>query len=174
MYPAYLYQQDESNPRTSNADNNANWQGQAGAVSVMMNRNRSNDTTSSTRTRYSNENYSSISSPATTVLSFGDGSPFRHDNDNFSAPQYASYVGSSPPIQPSDSNQTNSPRMTPTALGWLSDTSLLQYYKFVVNKGKEPYFDLLPDYTATSQAPSRVYLDPPPRYAVLYLTRAPC
>jgi len=61
-------------------------------------------------------------------------------------------------------------RPTPTSLGWKIDTSLLKLYKFLVAKGKEPYFELLPEWTATYETPSRVYLDKPEYYSNLAIT----
>jgi len=52
-------------------------------------------------------------------------------------------------------------RPTPTSLGWEKDTHLLKLYKFVAAKGKDPYFELLPQWTATYETPATVYLDKP-------------
>jgi hypothetical protein len=56
---------------------------------------------------------------------------------------------------------------TPASPGWSSNSELLNLYKFVVPKGKEPYFELLPFNTATSATPAKVYLDSP-RYFPLH------
>jgi hypothetical protein len=52
-------------------------------------------------------------------------------------------------------------RETPSTLGWTKDALLVDLYNFVVIKGKEPYLELLPEYTVTSETPERVYLDTP-------------
>ncbi|TAQ89399.1 hypothetical protein B7494_g2259 [Chlorociboria aeruginascens] len=69
------------------------------------------------------------------------------------------YVESLPP---STSMQDNTSRATPNSLGWSPNTELWKLYKFVVAKGKEPYLDLLPEWTITNETPERVYLDPSP------------
>lgn len=53
------------------------------------------------------------------------------------------------------------PRPTPSTLGWKDSKILENLYKFVVTKGKEPYFELLPTCITTSDFPARIYLDAP-------------
>lgn len=52
-------------------------------------------------------------------------------------------------------------QMTLQSLGWTANTQLLKLYKFTVQKGKEPYFDLRSQWPATPETPQRVYLDHP-------------
>ena len=55
--------------------------------------------------------------------------------------------------------QTESVRHTPSSLGWSQGTELVKLYKFIVPKGKLPYFELLEKWTPTYNTPTRVYLD---------------
>lgn len=57
-------------------------------------------------------------------------------------------------------NDNQEGRWTPSSLGWVDYTSLGRY-KFIVVKGEEPYFELIPGWDPTPETPSRVYLDPP-------------
>jgi hypothetical protein len=57
--------------------------------------------------------------------------------------------------------QPESVRHTPSSLGWPPGTKLVNVYKFVVPKGKPPYFDLLEKFAPTYETPARVYLDEP-------------
>ena len=104
------------------------------------------------------------------AMSYSAGSPVPLcEGDNLSNTQYYNrqYLESNPPLQDSDSDRGNLYRPTPTSLKWL-DTDLLSLYKFVVPKGKEPYFELLPSYFVSSETPEIVYLDHP-RYAYLLI-----
>lgn len=72
----------------------------------------------------------------------------------------------SPITQPSSFTETTiDSRPTPTSLAWGKDTPLLQIYNFVVEKGKEPHFQLMDGYDVTPQTPMRVFLDYP-RYGL--------
>jgi hypothetical protein len=55
-----------------------------------------------------------------------------------------------------------SARHTPLSLGWSTNSKLSNLYKFTVQKGKEPYFELCPPWSVTAQTPPRVYLDHEP------------
>jgi hypothetical protein len=55
-----------------------------------------------------------------------------------------------------------SARHTPLSLGWSTNSKLSNLYKFIVQKGKEPYFELCPPWSETAQTPPRVYLDHEP------------
>jgi hypothetical protein len=57
--------------------------------------------------------------------------------------------------------QSENVKYTPSSLGWTHGTKLLSLYSFVVPKGKDPYLDLLEDWTPTYETPLRVYLDQP-------------
>ncbi|KAH8820935.1 hypothetical protein F5884DRAFT_661509 [Xylogone sp. PMI_703] len=52
-------------------------------------------------------------------------------------------------------------RQTPESLQWGPDTKFAERYQFVVEKGSEPYLQLLPQYQADNVTPQRVYLDDP-------------
>ena len=58
-------------------------------------------------------------------------------------------------------NQPASTRWTPITLGWPTNNELLKLYKFIVQKSKEPYFELMEPWTPTAQTPTKVYLDSP-------------
>lgn len=82
-------------------------------------------------------------------ISFGAGSPTFYE---YNLPAYQHH----PP-----SKQSYSSRATPSSLGWTSDTTFLNFYKFVVPKGKEPYFELLKGCYIPLDTPEKVFLDPP-------------
>jgi hypothetical protein len=71
-----------------------------------------------------------------------------------------------------NSQHSSSVRPTPLNLGWF-DNELLSLYKFVVQKGKEPFFELLPTCLVTIQTPKIVYLDSP-RYAFVLIILKLC
>jgi hypothetical protein len=50
-------------------------------------------------------------------------------------------------------------RHTPSSLGWPRGTDLVKLYKFIVPKGKLPYFQLQERFIPTYETPQRVYLD---------------
>jgi hypothetical protein len=58
-------------------------------------------------------------------------------------------------------DQPDSIRWTPSTLGWMPKSELLNLYKFVVRNSKEPYFQLMDQWTPTAQTPAKVYLDSP-------------
>jgi hypothetical protein len=58
-------------------------------------------------------------------------------------------------------NQPDSMRWTPSTLGWMPNSELLNRYKFIVRNSKEPYFQLMDPWTPTQQTPAKVYLDNP-------------
>jgi hypothetical protein len=61
-----------------------------------------------------------------------------------------------------DAIEPPSARHTPLSLGWSTNSKLSNLYKFTVEKGKEPYFELCPPWSVTAQTPPRVYLDHEP------------
>jgi hypothetical protein len=66
-------------------------------------------------------------------------------------------------LSPEVPTSTPGVKYTPSSLDWPPNTDvrdLLKLYNFVVQKGKEPYFELQPPWTASQQTPERVYLDP--------------
>jgi hypothetical protein len=62
---------------------------------------------------------------------------------------------------PHNSSTPQQVRHTPSTLGWVPNTELMNLYTFVAVRGKEPYFELPPIWTETQQTPHRVYLDSP-------------
>lgn len=52
-------------------------------------------------------------------------------------------------------------RWTPKTLGWTPNSDLLNLYKFVVRNSKEPFFQLMDQWTPTKETPMKVYLDNP-------------
>jgi hypothetical protein len=57
--------------------------------------------------------------------------------------------------------QSEGMRHTLASLGWNRDTELLKLYTFIVPNGREPFLELLPQWSPTYETPSRVHLDPP-------------
>lgn len=58
--------------------------------------------------------------------------------------------------------QTDNVRNTPTSLEWgIRGADLVKLYKFIVPKGKSPYFELLGKWTPTYETPILVHLDEP-------------
>jgi hypothetical protein len=77
---------------------------------------------------------------------------------------YTPYESNYLPTQQHDSSfssfrQTENVRHTPSSLGWCKGTELVKLYKFIVPKGKLPYFQLLETWTPTYETPARVYLN---------------
>jgi hypothetical protein len=58
-----------------------------------------------------------------------------------------------------DFQQPEAVRHTPSSLGWSQATELVKLYKFILPKGKLPYFELLEKFTPTYETSDRVYLD---------------
>ena len=151
-------QWEDSKPRAPTNDGYGNWQSQP-LAGQNMTRNDSNDSAYfSANSQHSDEVFFSNPSPIA-AMSAGGSPTFQ--SDNFSTPQYlqSQYFESSSPLEHSNSDWSTS-RATPSSLGWI-DNSLLKVYKFVVQRGKEPYFELLPGCCVTSDTPARVYLDTP-------------
>ena len=123
-----------------------------------MNRGYSDQSAS---TRYSD----STSSSSSTNMSYNS-SPIFVDYETFPSGYHdADYnAGSfgSPSLLTSDSYEAHQHlRCTPSSLGWLPGTELIKLYAFVVGKSKEPFLELLPNWTVTYETPRIVYLDQP-------------
>jgi hypothetical protein len=58
-----------------------------------------------------------------------------------------------------DENQATRP--TSSSLGWTDCSDLFKLYIFVVSESKEPFFELLPGFTAADPTPLEVFLDLP-------------
>ena len=75
---------------------------------------------------------------------------------------YVDYSYTASPEAGDLSFETNdTAKHTPSSLGWTANSELVKLYDFVVSKTKEPYLELLPEWTATYETPRRVYLDAP-------------
>lgn len=107
------------------------------------------------------EAYYSKRSPAT--MSFGAESPMHYEDDHLSPQLYLqpAYLKSSPIPDRSNSQWRHSSHATPSSLGWSSDAIPLNLYKFVIPKGKEPFFQLRDSSWATFKTPEKVVLDSP-------------
>jgi hypothetical protein len=91
-------------------------------------------------------------------------SPLPHSPaDNMSCPPV--FGSNSMPPQQFDSSmgyfQQTEPKHTPSSLGWPPGTDFVKLYKFIVQKGKLPYFQLREKWTPTYETPQKVYLDEP-------------
>lgn len=102
-------------------------------------------------TTFADDSYSSFSTDST--LSCGANS-LRPDG------LYPQYLPESDALDLNPRTTSQKIRPTPSSLGW-SDSSFLVLYKFVVPKGREPFFDLLSGNFATADTPTTVYLDFP-------------
>jgi hypothetical protein len=88
-------------------------------------------------------------------------SPYEIDATSYNYDDLDTLPDSSDSIAKPISGQGANQHPTPKSLGWTSDTELPKLYKFVVTKGKDPYLELLPSFTATRETPNKVYLDTP-------------
>jgi len=121
-------------------------------------RNNSNMSDISAVSLSSSHTYASTPSPTTPTGNL--------DLGGYSTPTKTEYRRSSLTPSPWDSqfttfDQSDSMRWTPSALGWMPNSELLKLYKFVVRGSKEPYFQLMDQWTPTPQTPVKVYLDNP-------------
>jgi hypothetical protein len=109
----------------------------------------------------SEEPYYSKQSRAT--MSFGAESPIYYENDHMSAQQYLqpSYLKPSTILERSNSEWSHSSHATPSSLRWSPDAIPLHLYKFVIPKGKDPFFQLRDSSWASSNTPDKVFLDSP-------------
>ncbi|KAI9647801.1 hypothetical protein NHQ30_004189 [Ciborinia camelliae] len=144
-------------------DQNRLWPSQTPAPVMggwAMNRNYSDQSSTSTQSRSSRDFYSpaSSSSPMSYDLNIPQ-SPQYYD-DGYSQ-GYNNYTAASPGLERSLSSHSTSIKSTPSSLGWLPETELLKLYKLIVPKGKEPYLELLPGYQVCYNTPQLVFLDPP-------------
>jgi hypothetical protein len=80
------------------------------------------------------------------------------------SPHASQYTGNqleSQGVYSARQESSSTPRNTPNSLGWLMNDEYLNSYKFVVSKGKEPYFELPLDCPVTANTLATVYLDQP-------------
>ena len=111
----------------------------------------------------SNLTYDSFTSPSTPTgnPSWGYNPIPKTEDDSSSLTPPAEYYTVPPGSQFIPHDEHDATRWTPITLEWTTNSKLLNLYKFVVRKSKEPYFELLDPYTPTFETPSRVYLDHP-------------
>jgi hypothetical protein len=106
---------------------------------------------------YSSRTYASTPSPATPTGNLHGGysaiTKTEYGNSSFTPTQWDPRFTAS--------NLPDSIRWTPITLGWQTNSDLLKLYKFVVQRSKEPYFELMDPWTRTQQTPAKVYLDSP-------------
>jgi hypothetical protein len=114
-------------------------------VVTPMDRIPSNDSSAS-QLSFSSEHCYSI--PTSPVNSMPHGP---YDGNYLATQQHDSSFGSF--------QQTENVRHTPSSLGWSQGTELVKLYRFIVPKGKMPYFQLRETWTPTLETPARVYLD---------------
>lgn len=125
----------------------------------------SNASSASETSRYSDDTFFSNPSPSATDMSYSP--TFEYDSTCDAPLPVPQYLPPSPTIQvPLADNVLDNIRWTPSSL-W-AGTDLLDLYKFVVQKGKEPFFQLVPHWTVTAQTPARVYLDYPRKVPRLF------
>jgi hypothetical protein len=123
----------------------------ANAGSQAMNRYQvSNDSTNSSGSSFS-----------VTAMSNGAGSPDSAFYDNDYVYNQSSYLEPSPSTAVSGTGLETLPRETPASLDWCPNSELLKLYKFVVQKSKEPHFELRSEFDITPRTPKKVYLDQP-------------
>jgi hypothetical protein len=134
-----------------------NWQ------AIDMTRNESHDSAYfSTASENCDNAYYQTPSPA--AMSFVNWPPVCYGNDQVSAQQcvHPQYLESSPSGATNKPEPESSPRETPSSLGWTRDEKLFKpFYKFVIPKGKPPYFQLLGDRYFAPCTPEKVFLDSP-------------
>ena len=107
---------------------------------------------------------SNASSTASQLSTFSSEHCFSIPTSPVSSMPHGPYEGNYLPTQQHDSSfgsfqQTENVRHTPSSLGWSQGTELVKLYRFIVPKGKMPYFQLLEKWTPTYETPPRVYLD---------------
>lgn len=126
-----------------------------------MNRNYSDQSSTSTQSRSSGD-FSSVSSGSPS-MSYDLRTPqsLQYCDDDYSQNQeYDNHTVSSSSIEKNFSVLSSSVKSTPSTLGWSSKAEQLSLYKFIVPKGKEPYFELLPGYQVCYNTPHQIFLDP--------------
>ena len=162
----FLLRQGSSWPGTLPTDYPTDWRATQPQAGSDMARNGSNDSAYySARTEYSDETFSQEHSPGS--LSHNASSPSPYKIDTISAQQYLQqpqYSDLEPSQRLSRFSSERDPLIRPTlsALGWTPESNYLQSYKFVIPKGREPYFKLLYEgYPSRNDMPEKVFLDVP-------------
>lgn len=151
--------EDSSKPRFYTTNSYTHYQSQQGQD---MLRHLSSDSGYHSNTSHQSDDFCYADQSPITVMSTIPASPSRYYENNVTASQtlQSQYFESSQMYR-SRSNPSSQQRSTPESLGWVPGSDLLKLYKFVVQKGKEPYLELLLGCSVTPDTPERVYLDPP-------------
>ncbi|KAE8453999.1 hypothetical protein EG329_007775 [Mollisiaceae sp. DMI_Dod_QoI] len=133
--------------------------------------NNSSTSTDTSTSSWTKVTWNSTITPSSSMSSWEEVSPRIKWEDTADNSQYspAGSQGFQTPIfHPSPFTEpaaftepTIDPRPTPTSLEWVKNSQLLNLYKLVVPKGKDPYFQLLEGYAVSYQTPQRVFLDRP-------------
>lgn len=82
---------------------------------------------------------------------------------HFSGESYFSTPESPNTIMDWSYSPIDNQKHTPSSLGWKTVDLLkwLDFYTFIVPKGKDPYFELQNQWSPTGETPARIYLDQP-------------
>jgi hypothetical protein len=126
------------------------------------------ESSQSAMSRYSDVASSAIPSPNTdyaTMSPYGTSpQPYEYDQNYTLSSQPVRNVSYSSYRKPENcvgqlAENVLPSRHTPSSLKWRLNSDLLKLYSFIVTRGKEPYFELLPRWTATQATPQIVHLD---------------
>lgn len=128
----------------------------------------STDSSQSALSGYSDPASSAIPSPSTDYApmssyeasphTFGYGENYTTTAEVVGNASYSSYSKSNAIMQ-HRAEVVSPTRHTAATLGWHINTDLLKFYSFVIIKGKEPYFELLPGWKPTREMPQTVHLE---------------
>ena len=131
--------EDSSKPRFYTSNSYTHYHSQQGQD---MLRHLSSDSGYHSNTSHQSDDCYADQSPIT-VMSSIPASPSLYYEKNVTVSQtLQSQFYESSQLHRSPSNPSNQHRSTPANLGWLPNSDLLDLYKFVVQKGKEPYFEV--------------------------------
>lgn len=157
----YSYSQGNSQPRSQPTTYPTDWLATEVPTASDMARKISNDSAYYSAFSEGSEDAYQNRSPAT--MSYGAVSPIYYEDDHLSTQQHPqpSHLKSSSTLERSNSEWSYSSHATPLSLGWSPDAIPLNSYKFVVPKGKEPYFQLRDGHWVTLATPQKVFLDSP-------------
>ncbi|KAG0651984.1 hypothetical protein D0Z07_1164 [Hyphodiscus hymeniophilus] len=156
----YPHSQGNSTPRILPTEFSAGWS--PNLIPAEMARNGSKDSAYWSAGTEASDEYYQKPSPSATVA-YSTGSPALCETDSLFGQQYEqnTYQDEAPIFTRSNSTGSNFPRTTLSDLT-LTEESLMNFYKFVIPKGNEPYFELVvPAYWDPYNMPGKVYLDSP-------------
>jgi hypothetical protein len=122
---------------------------------------------------FSEHNSSAVATPNTNMSTY-DSPPFEHESKyeprNYNTYSHNEYTNNFNDYSNSSSTSYE-PRVqyperhTPSTLCWPPDADLLKLYGLKIEKGKEPFLQLLSGWSPTPAQPEKVYLDSP-RYGL--------